>query len=76
MVIIAPSVPKALLLDETYIHRIFMNILSNALKFITSGFVLLTMEYNGNDLIVPVKGTGTGIPQGFLPCLFEPFSQA
>jgi signal transduction histidine kinase len=66
----------ALLLDETYIHRIFMNLLSNAFKFMTSGYVLLTMEYNGNDLVAQVKDTGIAIPHVFLPRLFEPFSQA
>lgn len=76
MVVIAPSVPKALLLDETYIHRVFMNLLSNALKFTTSGYIMVTMEYNGNELIAQVKDTGVGIPQAFLPRLFEPFSQA
>ncbi|KAH8646231.1 hypothetical protein BX600DRAFT_444037 [Xylariales sp. PMI_506] len=76
MVVVAPSVPKDLLLDETYIHRIFMNLLSNALKFTTSGYVLVTMEYNGKELIAQVKDTGVGIPQAFLPRLFEPFSQA
>lgn len=76
MVAVSPSVPKALLLDETYVHRILMNLLSNAFKFTNSGYILLTMEYDGTDLIVQVRDTGIGIPPVFLPRLFEPFSQA
>jgi hypothetical protein len=76
MVVIAPSVPSVLLLDETYIHRIFMNLLSNALKFTTSGYVLLSIEYNGHELVAQVQDTGIGIPRIFIPRLFEPFSQA
>lgn len=76
IVVVSPSVPKALLLDETYIHRILMNLLSNGLKFTTSGYVMLKMEYNGSDLCVQVRDTGLGIPPVFLPRLFEPFSQA
>jgi hypothetical protein len=76
MVVITPNVPVVLLLDETYIHRIFMNLLSNAFKFTTAGYVMLIMEYKGHDLIVQVKDTGTGIPDIFLPRLFQPFSQA
>jgi hypothetical protein len=76
MVVITPNVPVVLLLDETYIHRILMNLLSNAFKFTNSGYVMLIIEYKGNDLIVQVKDTGTGIPDIFLPRLFQPFSQA
>jgi hypothetical protein len=76
MVVVTPSVPVTLLLDETYIHRIFMNLLSNALKFTRSGYVLLIIKYNEGNLIAQVKDTGIGIPPAFLPRLFEPFSQA
>ena len=76
MVVIAPSVPQILLLDETYIHRIFMSLLSNAFKFTKVGYVLLTIDYISNDFIARVTDTGVGIPQIFLPRLFEPFSQA
>lgn len=74
--VVAPSVPKALLLDETYIHRIFMNLLSNSLKFTRSGYIMFAVEYEGGNLITQVKDTGLGIPPVFLPRLFEPYSQA
>ncbi|KAI4266159.1 MAG: hypothetical protein L6R38_008916 [Xanthoria sp. 2 TBL-2021] len=76
LVVVAPDVPQSLFLDETYIQRILMNLLSNALKFTSSGYILLTVEVDGGNLVATVKDTGCGIPQSFLPDLFEPFKQA
>ncbi|KAL8981110.1 MAG: hypothetical protein Q9205_004007 [Flavoplaca limonia] len=76
LVVVAPDVPQSLFLDETYIQRILMNLLSNALKFTSSGYILLTVEVGGGNLVATVKDTGCGIPKSFLPDLFEPFTQA
>lgn len=76
LVVIAPNVPHALFLDETYIHRVIMNLLSNAMKFTYSGYVLLLGEIKDDQLVLTVKDTGVGIPESFLPQLFEPFKQA
>lgn len=76
MVVVSPEVPHSLFLDETYIQRIIMNLLSNALKFTRTGYILLMIEIRNRDLIATVKDTGSGIPPSFLPQLFEPFKQA
>ena len=76
MVVVSPKVPRTLFLDETYIQRILMNLLSNALKFTRSGYILLSIEMENGKLVATVKDTGTGIPPSFLPQLFEPFKQA
>lgn len=76
LVIVAPNVPHSLFLDDTCMQRILMNLLSNALKFTTSGFVLLVVEMEDGKLTATVKDTGSGIPSSFLPELFEPFKQA
>ena len=76
MVVVSPNVPHSLFLDETYIQRILMNLLSNALKFTRSGYIMLLIEMKNNKLVATVKDTGTGIPPSFLPQLFEPFKQA
>ncbi|KAL8847228.1 MAG: hypothetical protein Q9221_007714 [Calogaya cf. arnoldii] len=76
LVVVAPDIPQSLFLDETYMQRILMNILSNALKFTSSGYILLTVEIDDGNLMATVKDTGCGIPQSFLPDLFEPFTQA
>ena len=76
LVVVAPDVPHSLLIDETYIHRILMNLLSNALKFTRFGYILVLIEMHDGKLIATVKDTGCGVPPGFLPQLFEPFKQA
>jgi CheY-like chemotaxis protein len=76
MVVVHPDVPKSIYLDETYIHRILMNLLSNALKFTRSGYILLLIEIENGKLVTTVKDTGSGVPPSFLPQLFEPFKQA
>ena len=76
MVVVAPDVPRTLFLDEIYIHRILMNLLSNALKFTRSGYILLLLEVHDGNLVGTVKDTGCGVPPSFLPQLFEPFKQA
>ncbi len=76
LAVVEPGVPELLLLDEAYIQRILMNFLSNALKFTSSGFAMLSLEMDGGDLIAKVRDSGAGIPSSFVPRLFEPFSQA
>ena len=76
MVVVSPEVPQSLFLDETYVQRIIMNLVSNALKFTRSGYILLLVEMRNGKLIATVKDTGSGIPPSFLPQLFEPFKQA
>lgn len=75
-VVVAPDVPKTLLMDEAYINRVLMNLLSNAMKFTKSGYILLVLEMTTGDLIITVKDSGCGIPPNFLPHMFEPFKQA
>lgn len=76
LVVVAPDVPHSLFMDETYIHRILMNLISNATKFTTSGYILLSVEMKDGKLVAMVKDTGCGIPPSFLPQLFDPFTQA
>jgi signal transduction histidine kinase/CheY-like chemotaxis protein len=76
MIVVGPNVPHSLFLDETYLQRILMNLLTNALKFTQSGYVILLVEIKNDELVVTVRDSGVGIPESFLPHLFEPFKQA
>lgn len=75
-IVVSPDVPTSLFLDETYLQRILMNLLTNALKFTPSGYVILLVEVQDEDLKITVRDSGFGIPPSFLPHLFEPFKQA
>lgn len=76
IIAVSPDVPNSLFVDEAYLHRIIMNLLSNALKFTSTGYVMLMIRIEGDNMVVAVKDTGSGIPATFLPDLFEPFKQA
>ena len=76
LVVVPSQLPRSLFIDETYLHRIIMNLVSNSLKFTSSGYVMLKLDLAGNNLVVDVTDTGCGIPKSFLPELFEPFKQA
>ncbi|KAJ9651553.1 hypothetical protein H2198_009169 [Neophaeococcomyces mojaviensis] len=76
LVSISPDVPTSLFMDELSLTRIILNLLSNACKFTTHGYVLLTVNTKKDSLIIAVEDTGCGVPESFLPQLFEPFKQA
>lgn len=76
LVAVSPNVPHSVLVDETYMHRIVMNLVSNSLKFTASGYVFLCINMHESRLLITITDTGVGIPTSFLPDLFEPFKQA
>jgi hypothetical protein len=75
VVVVAPEVPLSVVVDETYLQRILMNLLSNSFKFTASGYVMLLLRLKEGILHVTVKDSGSGIPKSFLPQLFEPYKQ-
>ncbi|KEQ63304.1 PAS/PAC sensor hybrid histidine kinase [Aureobasidium melanogenum CBS 110374] len=74
-VVVAPDVPASVFVDETYIHRILMNLLSNACKFTRSGYIILSIEVSDDKLIASVRDTGIGLDPNFIPQMFEPYKQ-
>ncbi|KAJ3282546.1 hypothetical protein HK104_010840 [Borealophlyctis nickersoniae] len=74
------DVPGTMFLDELYVTRLLMNIVSNALKFTNEGFVMVSISVEkastGPVLIMRVEDTGIGIPASFTSTVFEPFRQA
>ena len=74
------SVPVRLVGDSTRLRQIVTNLISNALKFTSSGSVQVkaTVEERNFDacrLQVSVLDTGIGIPEDRLDRLFQSFSQ-
>jgi two-component system sensor histidine kinase VicK len=59
--------------DRERITQVISNLLSNALKFTEEGYILISTEKKGKDLLVTVKDTGVGIDQEVLPKLFSKF---
>ncbi|KAJ9092370.1 hypothetical protein QFC21_006872 [Naganishia friedmannii] len=76
------EVPTTVFLDEVYVTRILMNLLNNALKFCTDGFILVRISMSDitdegvQSLCISVYDTGIGIAKDFQSNIFAPFRQA
>ncbi len=60
--------------DNDHLIRLFMNLLENALKYTPSnGQIRVTGKKDSTHLVVDIHNTGSVIPDGHLPRLFERF---
>jgi PAS domain S-box-containing protein len=63
--------------DPGRIHQIFANLVSNAIKFTPAGgTVRVASTLEGHMARVDVSDNGAGIPEEFLPYVFDPCRQA
>ncbi len=64
-------------MDSTIIHRVFTNIIVNAIKASSNGATIkITISDNSTDVIATVRDHGNGIPEEFLHNIFEKFTSA
>jgi len=75
-----PAIPQRITGDLTRLRQILVNLAGNAVKFTSSGEVLISVrqvEKHGDDAVLEfcVKDTGVGIPNEKIGLLFKPFSQ-
>jgi CheY-like chemotaxis protein len=62
--------------DAGRLQQVFVNVLSNAVKFTPAGGrVLVTLEQSEDAAIVRVSDTGEGVEPKFLPYIFDIFRQ-
>ncbi|MBP2479330.1 PAS domain S-box-containing protein [Crossiella equi] len=68
-----PPLPQPVHLDRGMWEKVVLNLLSNALKFTFDGTIRVSVADGGQEAVVTVADTGTGVPPGELPRLFERF---
>ncbi|MEI6310124.1 MAG: ATP-binding protein, partial [bacterium] len=62
--------------DPESIHRLFENLLTNAIKFSPpGGEVEISLTQQGEEVVFRVRDFGAGIPPEELPQLFQPFQR-
>jgi signal transduction histidine kinase len=61
--------------EPTRLRQIVMNLGTNALKFTSKGEVSLAASFNGREVSIEVRDTGSGIASEDLPLLFQEFMQ-
>jgi signal transduction histidine kinase len=59
--------------DPTLTRSAVQNVLENAVKFTDLGEVTLSIDVRPNELVLHVRDSGPGIPQGELRRIFDPF---
>ncbi len=73
----AEGVTRPILADEARLKQILLNLAGNAVKFVSSGGVLVTATATGaGGLRLVVRDTGPGVAAGARESIFEPFVQA
>ncbi len=77
---IDPQLPQMVCGDPTRLRHIIFNLLDNAVRFTTSGSVILSAALESDsaeDVLVrvTVTDTGIGIPPAKRPQIFEPFQR-
>lgn len=69
--------PLALIGSEDGLERVFMNLVSNAVKYTPAGGSVVVKAWSADDEIkVEVSDTGIGIPEEALPRIFAEFYRA
>jgi PAS domain S-box-containing protein len=64
-------------MDPTRFQQIFWNLLTNAIKFShTGGVIRISLDRDGDDLVLVVQDFGQGIKAAFIDQLFDRFSQS
>jgi PAS domain S-box-containing protein len=73
-VIIPVGLPDVMI-DSSQIERVLANLVVNAIRYTKQGEIRIGAEPRGNYIAVSVSDTGTGIPQEYLPHIFDKFVQ-
>ena len=61
--------------DRRKLTQIVLNLMSNAVKFTERGSVAVSLETQGEHVLVRVRDTGVGIPHEAISRVFDPFTQ-
>lgn len=67
--------PDWIVSDPTRLRQILLNLATNALKFTTQGYIMLTVSCNQKQLIIKVEDTGIGMTESEQKTYLLPFTK-
>lgn len=70
------NLPLAIYSDPTRIQQILLNLVKNAVKFTSSGYIRVYLFVEENNLIFQVIDSGIGVPEEKKQLIFKEFCQA
>ena len=60
--------------SDILIYRMLYNLVENAIKYnLVNGKVIVSAKQTGNDIVITIADTGSGIDEAFREKIFEPF---
>lgn len=62
--------------DPTRLRQVTLNLVVNAVKFTSQGYVALSGQVEGDEVVVRVTDTGIGLPPGEQQRIFEEFQRS
>ena len=68
-----PPLPVPVYVDRDLWEKVVLNLVSNAFKYTLEGFIEVSLLRRGDEAVLSVRDSGTGIPGRELPRLFERF---
>ncbi|HMK57336.1 MAG TPA: hybrid sensor histidine kinase/response regulator [Dissulfurispiraceae bacterium] len=72
-----PEGLQSIVADKDLIHRLFANLLDNAVKYTEEGgSVIVKVAGYSNDVLVEIRDTGPGISPDYVPFIFDAFYRA
>src|SRR5436305_1704203 len=71
-----PEEPIVIRADPDRLRQVFLNLLTNAVKFTAQGEVRLRARREHGMAVVTVADSGIGISSEFLPLVFDPFRRS
>ena len=72
---VAENVPEVVLVDESRLRQILINLLSNAVRFTAAGEVRLKVSHHAEIARIEITDTGCGIVEEDLNTIFLPFER-
>ncbi|HJP94656.1 MAG TPA: ATP-binding protein [Pyrinomonadaceae bacterium] len=70
-----PADLPTVLIDRSQVERVLTNLVINAIRYTKQGEIKISARQRGNFVAISVSDTGAGIPQEYLPHIFEKFVQ-